>query len=52
VNVTPELDFELNLDALQMLDGDEAGLMFVQCTVTCGQSCGLTCSVTCQVTGG
>ena len=46
-----ELDFELNLDALQLLDGDEAGLMIVQCTTSCGLSCGLSCSVTCRVTG-
>ena len=52
MSITAELDFELNLDALQLLDGDEAGLMIVNCTVTCGSTCASTCTVTCTVTGG
>jgi hypothetical protein len=52
VSITAELDFELDLDALQLLDGDEAGLMIVHCTVTCSTSCETTCTMTCTVTGG
>ena len=52
MSITAELDFELDLDALQLLDGDEAGLMIVRCTVTCSTSCDNTCAVTCTVTGG
>ena len=45
-----ELDFELDLDALQLLDGNEAHLMIVRCTTSCLTTCEESCQTTCKVT--
>ena len=45
-----DLDFELDLDALQLLDGGEAHLMIVRCTVSCLTTCEQSCQTTCRVT--
>ena len=47
---TADLDFELDLDALQMLDGIEAHLMIVRCTISCSASCSESCQTTCGYT--
>ncbi len=39
--------YDLRLDALQMLDGDEAYLSASLCKITCA----LTCQDTCFITG-
>ena len=44
---TSDVEFELNLDALQLLDGDDAGLMIVHCTTSCAVSCSQSCTKTC-----
>ena len=46
VNTTPELELELDLGALQMLDGEEAHLLIGHCTDSCSRSCGVTCTYT------
>ena len=43
-----DVDFELDLDGLQMLDGAEASLMIMHCTVSCLQSCSQSCQTTCK----
>jgi hypothetical protein len=45
-----DVDFELDLDGLQMLVGAEASLMIMHCTVSCLQSCEQSCQTTCKVT--
>ena len=40
-----DVDCSLDLDGLQLLDGDEAHLMAMPCTVSCLQSCQTTCKV-------
>ena len=45
--MTSITSFELRLDALQTLDGEEARLSASLCRVTCV----LTCSTTCFITG-
>jgi hypothetical protein len=45
-----DVDFELDLDALQLLDGAEAHLMIVHCTVSCSVSCSQSCQTTCGYT--
>ncbi|GIH24893.1 hypothetical protein Aph01nite_32030 [Acrocarpospora phusangensis] len=38
--------FELRVDALQMLDGDEAHLGLAKCISTCSSTCTVTCTIT------
>lgn len=48
------MEFELDLDALQLLRGDEARLardISPNCTITCTNSCDSTCTVSCLNTG-
>ena len=46
MNTTPELELELDLGALQMVDGEEAHLLIGHCTDSCSRSCGVTCTYT------
>ena len=48
------MDLDLDLDALQLLAGEEAHLAISpdkDCTVTCTDSCKSTCTVSCLNTG-
>ncbi|GIH24891.1 hypothetical protein Aph01nite_32010 [Acrocarpospora phusangensis] len=38
--------FELRVDALQMLDGEEAHLGLAKCIATCTVTCQTTCTIT------
>lgn len=42
------MDLALDIDALQMLAGEEAQLMNEK-TINCTNSCGLTCGYSCQI---
>ena len=38
--------FELRVDALQLLDGEEAHLGVGKCIITCTATCSISCAVT------
>ncbi|MEU7826699.1 hypothetical protein [Catellatospora sp. NPDC049133] len=43
--------WELHVDALQLLEAEEADLQIIKCTFTCGGgSCNTSCGVSCYVT--
>jgi|KBSSwiStaDraftv2_1062776.scaffolds.fasta_scaffold2141335_3 hypothetical protein len=44
--VTSEPELALDLDALQLLEGEEAHLLIARCTFTCTHTCQDTCGVT------
>jgi len=47
------MDLDLDLDALQLLAGEQAQLIIELdkgCTNSCGLSCGYSCDITCDVT--
>jgi len=47
------MDLDLDLDALQLLAGEEAHLAInpdKDCGNSCGLSCGYSCDITCDIT--